>query len=83
MRHRQPQSISTGGITAGSPVSMVTRGLHIPRNRFKVERVEKRGVEGALDYTYHFSTTVDAADAEKVKGEYVDDLAVLTGTHVA
>lgn len=82
MRHRHPQSIVTHGLTAGSPMAMVGAGLVQPRGRFKVERVEKTGVAGALDYTYHFSTTVEAADAEKVKGEYVDDLAVLGGTLV-
>jgi hypothetical protein len=83
MRHRSPQSMVTRGLIAGSPLSACTGGVVQPRNRFKLERVEKSGVAGALDYTYHFSTTVDAVDAEKLKGEYVDDLAVLNGTHVA
>jgi hypothetical protein len=83
VRHRHPQSIATRGLIAGSPLSACTGGAVQPRNRFKVERIEKSGVAGALDYTYTFSTTVDALDAEKLKGEYVDDLAVLTGTLVA
>lgn len=82
MRHRQSQSLATSGAIAGSPMSLATRGVLQPRNRFKVERVEKRGVAGAIDYTYTFSTTIDSANAEIVKGEYVDDLAVLSGTHI-
>lgn len=83
MRHRAPQSIATRGLIAGSPLSACTGGAIQPRNRFKLDRVEKSGHAGAIDYRYHFSTTVDSADAEKVVGEYVDDLAVAGGTHVA
>lgn len=84
MRHRHPQSLVTRGLISGSPLATLTGGGVQPRNRFKVDSVEKTGLAGgALNYRYHFSTEVDATDAEKVVGEYVDDLAVAAGTHTA
>lgn len=84
MRHRAPQSIATRGLIAGAPLSACTVGEIQPRNRFKAMRVEKTGnTGGALDYEYTFLLTVDAENAETVMGEYVDDLAVLSGTSVA
>lgn len=83
MRHRHPQSIATKGISAGSPAAAATGGAVQPRNRFRYLGRQKVGVAGALDYVDVFEKTVDAANTELVKGEYVDDLAVLSGTSVA
>jgi hypothetical protein len=85
VRHRHPQSIATRGLIAGAPLSACTAGGIQPRNRFKAVRPpEKSGnAGGALDYTYAFEVTVDAANAEIVPGEFVDDLAVLSGTSVS
>lgn len=83
MRHRSPQSIATRGLIAGSPLSACTGGRVQPRNRFKYLGREKAGVAGAINYVHRFETTVGAANTELVPGEYVDDLAVLSGTVTA
>ena len=75
--------MATGGLNAGSPMSMVTDGLLQPRSRFKYLGSEKSGVAGALDYRQRFETTTDSLDGELVPGEYVDELAVLRGTTTA